>query len=102
MIIVNYFREKDCSHLEGEYMLAIAGIINDHFDVNEDPEILKNAIEMDDDLCELKEETLYEIQLIRGAIQGPFPAREPTFVVDRIIEKKFDEDFGWITPEPLL
>jgi hypothetical protein len=96
MIIVNYWQDADYDSTTDGYSLHVAGIINDTINLDIDPQLLHDAIDNDDNF-EPKDETLYEIQLIRATIASD-PIPELAFSVDRIIEKKYDEDFGWITP----
>jgi hypothetical protein len=96
MIIVNYWHEKDYDPTTDGYSLHLEGIVNDVFDIVYDAELIQQAIDNDPDF-EPKPETLYEIQLIRATIASD-PINEPAFAIDRVIEKKYDSDCGWVTP----
>jgi len=96
MIIVNVYYEEDYNPATDGYNLVLAGVINDQLDLDIDPHLIKEAIDNDKDF-EPKAGQFYEIQLIRGTISSD-PIPEPAFEIDRIIEKKYDIDCGWITP----
>lgn len=96
MIIVNVYYEEDYNPATDGYNLVLAGVINDQLDLDIDPHLIKEAIDNDKDF-EPKAGQFYEIQLIRGTISSD-PIPEPAFAIDRIIEKKYDIDCGWITP----
>lgn len=100
MIIVNVYYEEnydptsyaftDC------YRLILAGVVNDQFDLDCDPQLIKDAINNDPDF-KPKARQFYEIQLIRGTTASK-TIPEPAFVIDRINKKKYDIDNGWVTP----
>lgn len=96
MIIVNVYYEEDYNQATDGYHLILAGVINDYLDLNYDIQLVSDAIDNDDNFSP-KAGQFYEIQLIRGTIASD-PIPEPCFVIDRIIEKKYDVNCGWITP----
>ena len=96
MIIVNVYYEEDYNPTTDGYNLVLAGVINDQLDLDIDPQLINEAIDNDQDF-EPKAGQFYEIQLIRGTIASD-PIPEPAFAIDRVIEKKYDIDYGWVTP----
>ena len=97
MIVVNYYQAEDYNPDTDGYTLTLAGVINDTLDLQEDIELITECI----DNCgefEPKNGVLYEIYLDRAKIVAPFPAIDPAFSVNRIVEKKYSEDFGHYTP----
>lgn len=96
MIIVNAYYEKDYNPTTDGYHLILAGVVNDQLDLDFDPQLIKDAIDNDFDF-KPKAGEFYEIQLIRGTIASD-PIPEPAFTIDRIIKKKYDVNFGWVTP----
>lgn len=97
MIVVNYYQAEDYNPDTDGYTLTLAGVINDTLDLQDDIELITECI----DNCgefEPKNGVLYEIYLDRANIQAPFPAIDPAFAVNRIVEKKYSEDFGHYTP----
>jgi hypothetical protein len=96
MIIVNAYYEEDYDPTTDGYQLILAGVVNDQLDLDYDPQLIKDAIDNDPDF-EPKAGQFYEIQLIRGTIASD-PIPEPAFAIDRVIEKKYDVDSGWVTP----
>lgn len=96
MIIVNAYYEEDYNPLTDGYHLHLAGVVNDIFDINNDPQLISEAIDNDPDFNP-KAGQFYEIQLIRATIAAD-PIPEHALTIDRVIEKVYDEDRGWITP----
>jgi len=96
MIIVNLYAEEDYDPTTDSYHLILAGVVNDQLDLDCDPQLIKEAIDNDPDF-EPKAGQFYEIQLIRGTISSD-PIPEAAFAIDRIVEKKYDFDLGWVTP----
>ena len=97
MIVVNYYQAEDYNPDTDGYTLTLAGVINDILDLQDDIELINECI----DNCgefEPKNGVLYEIYLDRAKIAAPFPAIDPAFAVNRIVEKKYSEDFGHYTP----
>jgi hypothetical protein len=90
MIIINLYCEEDYNPDTDGYYLDVAGIINDTLDLNYDPELIKECIYND---FEVEAGKFYELQLIRGTSSAD-PIDEPIFVIDRIIEKVYDDDAG--------
>lgn len=95
MIVVNLFLEKGCDLISDGCLLDLAAVVNDCFNINSDPQLIQECIY--NDSFEPKEEVLYEIQLTRGTIASD-PIPERCFVITNILEKVYDEDFGWATP----
>lgn len=96
MIIVNVYYQDDYNPDTDGYHLMLAGVVNDSLDLDNDPQLIKDAID-NDIKFEPKAGQFYEIQLIRGTIASD-PIPEPAFAIDRIIEKVYDIDCGWTTP----
>lgn len=96
MIIVNLYYEEDYNQDTDGYQLMLAAVVNDELDLNVDPTLIKDAID-NDPKFKPKAGHLYEVQLIRATIASD-PIPEPAFAIDRVIEKKYDINFGWITP----
>ena len=96
MIILNLYCEDDYDQNTDGFHLHLAAVVNDELNLYSDPQLIIECIENDPDF-EPKAGQLYEIQLIRGTIASD-PIPENAFAIDRIIEKKYDADFGWITP----
>lgn len=95
MIIVNLYCEEDYDPTTDGFHLHLAGVVNDELNLYIDPQLIAECIENDPDF-EPKAGQFYEIQLIRGTIASD-PIPEPAFAIDRVIEKKYDIDFGWVT-----
>jgi hypothetical protein len=66
-------------------------------DLQDDIELITECISNCGEF-EPKNGVMYEIYLDRANIQAPFPAIDPAFAVNRIVEKKYSEDFGHYTP----
>lgn len=96
MIIVNVYCEEDYDPTTDGFHLDLAGVVNDTFNIYSDPQLIQDCVENDPDF-EPKAGQLYELQLIRATIASD-PIPEPAFAIDRIVEKKYDADFGWVTP----
>jgi hypothetical protein len=97
MIVVNYYQEEDYNPETHRYHLTLAGVINDNLDLLSDIDLITECIEN----CGEFEPTngvLYELYLDRATIAASFPLKEPAFVVNRIVEQKYSEDFGHYTP----
>ena len=97
MIVVNYYQAEDYNPDTDGYNLTLAGVINDTLDLQEDIELITECI----DNCgefDPKNGVLYEIYLDRAKIAAPFTAIDPAFAVNKIVEKKYSEDFGYYTP----
>ena len=97
MIVVNYYQAEDYNADTDGYTLTLAGIINDTLDLQDDIDLITECIENDSDF-EPKNGVMYEIYLDRANIQAPFPAIDPAFAINRVVEKKYSEDFGHYTP----
>lgn len=96
MIIVNYWTEEDYNPTMDGYYLELAAVVNDSLDLLRDVEIIQEVLENTD--TEFKKGTMYEISLIRGTIASD-PGLEPTFVIDRVIEKVWcDDSLRFTTP----
>lgn len=96
MIIVNLYCEEDYDPSTDGFSLHLAAVVNDELNLCSDPQLITECIENDSSF-EPKAGKMYEIQLIRATIASD-PIHEPAFCIDRVIEKTYDEDFGWITP----
>ena len=97
MIVVNYYQAEDYNPDTDRYTFTFAAVINDTSDLHADIKLITECI----DNCgefEPKNGVLYEIYLDRAKIAAPFPAIDPAFAVNRIVEKKYSEDFGHYTP----
>lgn len=97
MIVVNYYQAEDYNPDTDGYTLTLAGVINDTLDLQDDIELITECISNCGEF-EPKNGVMYEIYLDRANIQAPFPAIDPAFAVNRIVEKKYSEDFGHYTP----
>lgn len=98
MIIVNLYCEEDYNPTTDGFHLHLAGLVNDTLCLYSDPDLITECIENDPDF-EPKAGQFYEIQLIRATISSAYPAFEPAFSIDRIIEKKYcNESESWVTP----
>ena len=97
MIVVNYYQEEDYNPETDGYYLYLAGIINDTLELQDDIDLIKEAIE---NSSEFKPENgvMYEIYLDRATIESSFPIQEPSFDINRIVEKKYHEEIGHYTP----
>ena len=96
MIIVNIYCEEDYNPTTDGFHLILAGVVNDEINLYYDPQLIQECVENDPDF-EPKAGKFYEVQLIRGTIDAD-PVPEHAFAIDRVIEKKYDADFGWVTP----
>jgi len=94
MIVVNYWREKDCElH---EFNLHLAGMVNETLNLFMDVDLINECIFNEN--YSFKEEVLYEVYLTRATISAD-PIPEPAFAVFQIIQKKQNKDTGeWETP----
>ncbi len=97
MIVVNYYQDEDYNPDTDGYTLTLAGVINDTLDLQCDIELITECIE---NSCEFepKNGVMYEIYLDRARISAPYPALDPAFSVNRIVEKKYSKDYGYYTP----
>lgn len=95
MIVVNYFQESDFNPETDGYSLELAAVINDVFDINEDPQRIKECIEDCPEWPAFENEVMYEIYLDRGLItqQAPFMG-EKIFVVSKVVKLDYDPDNG--------
>ena len=97
MIVVNYFREEDYNPETDGYHLVLAAVINDSLDLNNDIDLITECIDNDLDF-EPKNGVLYEVYLDRATIAAD-PVPEPAFSINRVVEKKYNNDLGtWDTP----
>jgi len=96
MIIVNVYCDKDYDPSTDGFYLDLVGVVNDTLNLYIDPQLIQDCVENDTNF-KPKSGQLYEIQLIRATISSD-PVPEPAFVIDRVIEKKYDPVFGWCTP----
>lgn len=97
MIVVNYFQAENYNPDTDGYILTLAGVINDTLDLKDDIELIIDCISNYGEF-EPKNGVMYEIYLDRANISTPFPAIDPAFAVNRIVEKKYSENFGHYTP----
>lgn len=97
MIIVKYYQSEDYNPDTDGYDLTLAAVVNDTLDLNNDIALITECIENSGEF-EPKNGVLYEIYLDRAKIAAPFPAIDPAFALNRIVEKKYSEDFGHYTP----
>ena len=97
MIVVNYYQEEDYNPETDGYYLVLAGVINDTLDLQDDVELIKEAIENCGEF-EPQNGVMYEIYLDRATIASAYPIQEPAFAVNRIVEKVYHEDYGHHTP----
>ena len=98
MIVVNIFFEEDYNPETDGYHLTLAGVINNELDLNYDPELIIEAID-NDEIFKPKAGNMYEVQLIRATIASAYPFVKRAFVIDRIIEKVYDNESScFITP----
>lgn len=86
MIVVNYFQAEDYNPDTDGYSLTLAGVINDTLDLQDDIQLITECIANDTDF-EPKNGVLYEIYLDRAIIHTSFPAFNPAFAINRIVEK---------------
>lgn len=96
MIVVNLWLESGTDPYLDGYHLDIAGVINDSFSLTHDVQLAFDAIDNDGEFTP-KEETLYEIHLLRGTISSD-PVPEPCFVIAHVYEKVKDHNDQLITP----
>lgn len=96
MIIVNLYCEEDYDPKTDGFNLHLAAVVNDELCLYSDPQLIQEGIENDPNFTP-EPGKFYEIQLIRATIAAD-PVPESAFVIDRVVEKKYDPDFGWITP----
>lgn len=68
--------------------------------MHHDPPLVIDAIANDTDFVP-KEEVAYEVFLIRAQIAAD-PIDELAFAIDRVVEKKYHQDYGWHTPKVQL
>ena len=97
MIVVSYYQEEDYSPETDGYHLILAGVINDTLDLQDDVELIKEAIENCGEF-EPQNGVMYEIYLDRATIASAYPIQEPAFAVNRIVEKVYHEDYDHHTP----
>lgn len=98
MIVVNYWLDLDCDRFVDGATLSLQAIINDQLDLDNDIQLIKDAIDNDEDF-DPKAEHLYEIYLTRATIASD-PIPEPAFCIDHVVTKVQDlhDDGLWITP----
>jgi len=96
MIIVNLYCDENYDPTTDGFYLHLAGVVNDELNLYSDPQLIVECIE-NDSKFKPKAGHFYEIQLIRATILSD-PMPEPAFAIDRVIEKKYDVDCGWVTP----
>lgn len=97
MIVVNYYQEEDYNPETDGYYLSLAAVINDSLDLHDDIELIIECISNCGEF-EPKNGVMYEIYLDRANIAAPFPAIDPAFAVNRIVEKAYSEHLGHHTP----
>ncbi len=97
MIVVNYYQDEDYNPDTDGYTLTLAGVVNDTLDLQDDIELIRDCIENSGEFNP-RNGVLYEIYLDRAKIAAPFPAIDPAFAINMIVEKKYSEDLGHYTP----
>lgn len=100
MVIVDCWVSNDCNLeigflLEDGLSVTLKGVIDDEFDLDRDPELVKDVL-INDHGFKPKKETLYEVYLRRARIQSDLEPEE-SFVVEMVIEKEYKEG-RWVTP----
>lgn len=97
MIVVNYFQDEDYNPDTDGYYLHLAGVINDELELQDDVNLIKEAIENSSDFNP-KNGVVYEIYLDRARTRAPYPVIDPSFCINRVVEKKYSADLGFYTP----
>lgn len=93
MIVVNYYQAEDYNPDTDGYILTLAGVINDTLELQDDVQLITECLSNCDEF-EPKNGVMYEIYLDRATIAASFPIYEQAFSVNKIVEKKYNEDYG--------
>jgi hypothetical protein len=97
MIIVNYYQNEDYNPQTDGYTLELAAVVNDTLSLTDDIELIIECLENAADFTP-KNGVVYEVYLDRALVAASFPASEPAFSVNRVVEKQYSEHMGHHTP----
>jgi hypothetical protein len=92
MIIVNYFQDEDYNPETDGYSLHLAGMVNDHLDLDYDINLIKECIDNQDE-HEFLNDVLYEIHLCRATIDAD-PIPEPAFAIYQVVTMERSKETG--------